>query len=149
VAGRWSFASGARHATWFTANCLLDDGETTRAVAVPATEIELVNTWSVLGLRGTGSHDFMIEDRFVPAARTFSTTDDPREAGPLYRFPFFSVAELSFGAVALGVARRALDEFAALARDKRPLGSPTLLRDDADARARYARAEATVRSSRA
>jgi indole-3-acetate monooxygenase len=155
VSGRWAYASGAHHAAWFTASCIVDDGvpamtPTVRAVAVPANEATIHETWSVTGLRGTGSEDFEIRDRFVPESRTFSVlTDAPVEPGPLYRFPFLSLAELSFAAVSLGIARRALDEFAGLANAKRPMGSDELLAADADVKTRYARAEAAVRSSRA
>lgn len=160
VTGRWAYGSGARHATWFTANCNVVDrngrplttpgGEPlVRAVAVPAGEVVIHDTWAVAGLRGTGSEDFEITDRFVPASRTFSAiADAPREQGPLYRFPFFSIAELSFAAVALGIARHALDEFRAMAQTKRPGGHGALLRDDPDVQIRYARAEAAVRAAR-
>src|SRR5690606_19334432 len=161
VSGRWSYASGARHATWFTANCVVHDpdgrprrtasGEPlVRAVAVPAAEVQIHSTWDVVGLRGTGSEDFEIADRFVPSEHTFSAlADPPVEQGPLYRVPFVSLAELSFAAVALGIARGALEEFRALARTKRPLGATEPLAADPDVRVRYARAEGAVRASRA
>ena len=161
VNGRWRYGSGAHHATWFTANCFVHDehgapeqataGEPLiRAVAVPAAEVTIHRTWLVTGMRGTGSDDFEISDRFVPMDRTFSlAADSAREEGPLYRLPFMSVAELAFGAVSLGIGRRALDEFATLAATKRPTGSTQLLRDDGDIQARYGRAEAAVRAARA
>ena len=155
VDGRWRYGSGARHATWFTANCMIKrdgDEEGTpkqiRAVAVPASEVEIHATWSVTAMRGTGSEDFEITNRFVPARRTFSLAgDEPREDGPLYRLPFLSVAELAFGVVAAGIARGALDWFAALARQKKPTGSDLLLSEDLDVASRYGRAEATVRAA--
>jgi alkylation response protein AidB-like acyl-CoA dehydrogenase len=160
VTGRWSYASGARHATWFTANSVVHDGSgrprtgpdglpLIRAIAVPAGEVVVHDAWAVAGLRGTGSEDFEIADRFVPRERSFSVAETPRETGLLYRFPFFSIAELSFAAVSLGIARLALDEFRALARNKRPAGSAGKLCEDADVQSRYARAEAAVRASRA
>jgi alkylation response protein AidB-like acyl-CoA dehydrogenase len=160
VTGRWSYASGARHATWFTANCAVQsaDGRARkaaggepliRAVAVPAAEVVIHETWAVTGLRGTGSEDFEIADRFVPSDRTFSAlADSPREPGTLYRVPFFSIAELSFASVSLGLARLALDEFHLLAQTKRPAGSSLPLRHDPDVQSSYARAEAVVRASR-
>ncbi|MBN1238742.1 MAG: hypothetical protein JXB36_09575 [Gammaproteobacteria bacterium] len=161
VSGRWAYASGARNATWFTAGCIVQgpDGRARtnaagepliRAVAVPADDVVIYDTWAVAGLRGTGSEDFEIPDRFVPTTHTFSVmTDAPREDGPLYRFPFFSIAELSFAAVSLGIARHALDEFRSMAQTKRPGGTGTLLRDDPDVQSRFAAAEAAVRASRA
>ncbi|GAB4325731.1 MAG: acyl-CoA dehydrogenase family protein [Dehalococcoidia bacterium] len=158
--GTWRFASGAYEATWFTANCVvrrdgnavLDDrGEPLiRAMAFPADEVEVIETWFVTGLRGTGSHDFSVYDAFVPAARTFSVfTGKPREPGPLYRYPFMAIAELSFASVALGIARHALDEAFALAGTKMPSMSPGLMREDPAVQVRFAEAEAIVRSARA
>lgn len=158
VDGRWKYASGAHLATWFTANCVVvgADGEPAdpdgppliRAVAVPAADVRIHRTWSVTGMRGTGSEDFEVAGQFVPERHSFSAvSENPREPGPLYRLPFASVAELSFGTVAAGIGRGALDHFAALARHKKPTGSEHLLREDADAAARYGRAEAAVRAA--
>ena len=121
--GRWNFASGAHHATFFTANCFLegersaDNGERViRAMAFPASEVEIVETWDPAGMRGTGSHDFRVESSLVPLRRSFGVFDDwPYERGPLYRYPFNHHAETSFAAVALGIGRHAIDEFLALA----------------------------------
>lgn len=158
VTGRWCYVSGAHHATWFTANCVVEDptgaesGDrplAVRSVAVPATDVQLHETWSVSAMQGTGSVDFEIADRFVPFAHTFSALDDaPRVSGPLYRVPFYSIAALSFASVSLGIARHALDEFKALAVSKRPMGSDRRLADDPDVQARMARAEAAVGSAR-
>lgn len=158
--GTWRFASGAHQATWFTANCVvrqdsepvLDDrGERLiRAMAFPADEVEILETWAVTGLRGTGSHDFCTYNAFVPVARTFSVfTDAPREPGPLYRYPFTSIAQVSFASVALGIARHAIDEASVLARTKTPTMSAGLMRDDPAVQVRFAEAEALVRSARA
>lgn len=158
VSGRWSYASGAHHATWFTANCSVEgrksaDGSGApliRSIAVPAAAVRIHETWSVTGMRGTGSDDIEIEDIFVPDTHVFSAFDDaPREAGPLYRVPFATIAELAFAAVALGVARNAMHEFRELARNKRPMGATTALLDDTDVQARYAHAEGAVGSARA
>lgn len=118
VSGRWRYASGAHHATWFTANCILQDGReasdapTVRAVALPPPEVEVIETWDVHGLRATGSHDMRVGEAFVPAHRMFDVFGEPREDGPLYRFPFGTIAQCSFASVALGIARHALDVFA-------------------------------------
>ena len=128
--GRWTFASGAHHATWFTANCILegerrsdgDDGPVIRALAFPASEVEIIETWDPVGMRGTGSHDFRVGSSLVPLRRTFGVFDDwSFERGPLYRYPFASIAEMSFGAVGLGIGRHAIDEFLALAGSRRSM----------------------------
>ena len=117
VSGQWMYASGAHHATWFTANCVIRDGHqdtdtpTIRAVALPPEAVEVIDTWHVTGMRATSSHDIRVQDQFVPEHRLFNVFGEPREPGPLYRFPFASIAELSFASVALGIAAHALAVF--------------------------------------
>ena len=128
VRGRWKYASGAHQATWFTASCrvmrkgvqVLDAaGEPLlRAVAVPRESVRIHETWDTLGMRGTGSHDFEM-DCLVPEAHTFDAFGQPSLPGPLYRFPFLSIAEASFASVALGVAAHFLELFRELAATKR------------------------------
>jgi alkylation response protein AidB-like acyl-CoA dehydrogenase len=152
VTGRWAFASGCEHCTWLMGGCLLDDGRAERArlALFPAAEARIIDTWTVAGLRGTGSHDIAVEDLFVPAARTFSlVTDRPRHRGPLYAFPVFGLLALGIAAVALGIARAAVDELVRLAAGKRPSGSGRLLAERAVVQAEVAEAEAVLSSARA
>src|SRR5207249_10049372 len=82
-----------------------------RLMLFPAAAVRISDTWDVAGLRGTGSHDIAVDDCFVPAARSLSLiSDQPRARGPLYAFPVFGLLALGIAAVALGIARRALDE---------------------------------------
>ena len=154
--GRWNFASGAHHATFFTANCFLegerseDNGEPViRAMAFPASEVEVVETWDPAGMRGTGSHDFRVESSLVPYRRSFDVFGDwAFERGPVYRYPFNHHAETSFAAVALGIGRHAIDEFLALAsRPSLYTGDP--LGDRQGARVRLGEAEVLVSAARA
>ncbi len=156
--GHWNFASGAHHATFFTANCILEgerpadggDGPVIRAMAFPASEVEIVENWNPSGMRGTGSHDFRVGSSLVPLRRTFDVFgDQPFENGPLYRYPFNHHAEVSFAAVALGVGRHALDEFLALAASRRSLYTDEPLGDRQGARVRLGEAEALVSAARA
>ncbi|HKT73895.1 MAG TPA: hypothetical protein VJQ47_13470, partial [Steroidobacteraceae bacterium] len=130
VAGRWKYASGAHYATTFTANCVLyRDGQplrgasgepVIRAMSFPTSEVTIVPTWDAGGMRGTGSHDFEVRNSFVAEQRTFSVlADAPREPGVLYRLPFAVLTELPVTAVAVGIARHALEAFAAFAASKR------------------------------
>ena len=156
--GTWRYASGAHHATWFTANCVLQAGDdepkrgatpTIRAMAFPADQVEILDTWDVWGMRGTDSHDFRVRPVRVASTHTFSVfTDSPQELGPLYRFPFVSIAEASFGAVALGVGRHVLDAFVELAREKRSRTAGDFLAEQAAARIRLAEGEAMLRAAR-
>ncbi len=161
ASGRWRFASGAPHATWFTANCVVHadgspmsapgGGPLVRAMAFPADAVEVLHSWDVSGLRATSSHDFAVAETFVPARRTFSVfAGPPRVDAPLYRYPFTGIAQLSFAAVGLGVARHAVDAFTTLAAEQRSTAAGgALLRDVPVARLRLTEAEATLASARA
>lgn len=118
VSGRWPFASGCQHSTWLVAGCLVYDGERSRLhpdgtpetqqYFLPAQDVEILDTWYTTGLRGSGSHDFAINDYFVPAERTFSYQRiEFRRSGALYCFPFNVL--FKFGGPPLGVARAAID----------------------------------------
>jgi alkylation response protein AidB-like acyl-CoA dehydrogenase len=152
ASGHWSYASGAHHATWFTANCVLEgtDPAVIRAMSFPARDVEVVPNWDVLGMRGTGSHDFRADNLLVPAHRTFSVfTDEPPESGPLFRFPFGSIAQVSFGSVALGAAAGALEAFGELAERKLRYGADGTLGTSEAVRIRQAEAQVTLAAARA
>ncbi|WP_329104279.1 acyl-CoA dehydrogenase family protein [Micromonospora sp. NBC_01699] len=129
VRGRWSFASGSRHSTHLVGGCVVvnEAGPVpgpggmpqVRHVIMPAAEVTVHDNWDVVGLAGTGSHDIEAVDLFVPEAYAFSIFGPARLDRPLYRFPVFGLLAFGIGAVALGIARAALDEFARLAGDKR------------------------------
>jgi alkylation response protein AidB-like acyl-CoA dehydrogenase len=162
VSGSWSFASGGRHATWLGAHCpVLDpDGKPVldaegrrveRTMLVRAADVRWSDIWDTVGLRGTASDQFTLDDHFVPEA--FSITRDflheRRESGPLYRMSANTCYQVGFAGVALGIARGALDDFIALARDKVPRGQRYALRDNAVVQSTLAQAEAGVRAARA
>src|SRR2546430_11096814 len=160
VPGRWPFASGCEHCAWLMGGSVVLDGgppgllpsglPATRLMLFPAAQVRIIDTWDVAGLRGTGSHDIAVEDRFVPAARSLSLiTDRPRATGPLYAFPVFGLLALGIAGVALGIARRALDELVALAGGKTPAGSRRLLAERPVIQPEVARAEATLGAARA
>jgi len=160
VRGRWPFASGCEHCTWLMGGCVILDGGRPRLLAsgapdarlvlFPASAARIIDTWNVAGLRGTGSHDIAVEDLFVAATHSFSlVTDRPWAAGPLYAFPVFGLLALGIAAVALGIARAAIDELTRLAREKTPTGSRRRLADRATVQAQVAEAEAGLGAARA
>jgi alkylation response protein AidB-like acyl-CoA dehydrogenase len=122
VTGQWSYASGCQHAHWFIAHCVVDDGRLppVRMMVLPASEVEIKDTWFVSGLSGTGSHDFAVNDVFVPEPRSFVLGGAPCLDGPVHRIPELSFSTLTMGAVAVGIAQGALDEALDLALDKVP-----------------------------
>jgi alkylation response protein AidB-like acyl-CoA dehydrogenase len=156
VSGRWAFCSGITHADLLFAGCFIDsDAPATGERPVPSVaslrkeDLEILDTWHTLGLRGTGSHDAVADEVFVPAARVFSLFDGPLLDRPLYRFPIYGFFALSIAAAALGNARAAIDAFVDLAAGKVGLGSNRTLAERAPTQAATARAEAALGAARA
>jgi alkylation response protein AidB-like acyl-CoA dehydrogenase len=159
VTGRQGFSTGCRHAAWVAAHAQvvengqqrLEDGQPEkRYLFVPVAEAELLDTWHVRGLRGTGTHHFAVNDVFVPTERTvLSVTAPLLETGPLYRIPRTLLFASGDAGVALGVARTCLDTFVELACAKTPRAMEALLRDQPVIQATVGQAEAHLRSGRA
>ncbi|HYE94464.1 MAG TPA: acyl-CoA dehydrogenase family protein [Terriglobales bacterium] len=160
VTGRQGFSTGSRNAAWVAAHAqVIDNGEVRRDEAgdplalylfVPVAEAELLDTWKVRGMRGTGTHHFAVNDVFVPAERTVLSTGAPlREKGPLYQVPRTLCFASGDAAVSLGMARVCLDTFMELAGSKTPRSVPTLLREVPMTQLHVGQAEAALRSGRA
>lgn len=160
VTGRWQWGSGTQNCQWICGGALVMDGDKPRLLEsgdpelhlmiFAADQVEILDTWNPSGLRGTGSHDFQVHDAFVPEGReTILGVTPPRISTPLYRFPFFGLMAVSVCAVALGIARRALDEFVTLAAKKVPAWTQRPLAQRPVIQAHVAEAEAALRSARA
>jgi len=157
--GRWPLASGCMNATWIGGGSFVIENGAPRVVngipdltmcLFPREDVTIHDTWDSAGLRGTGSHDIEVKDIFVPQERTYSLLSaKPYYDGPLYRGNFINVFSPPVAAVALGIARAALDEFVALASGKMPVFTATILRDKPTVQSQFGRAEALVRSARA
>ena len=149
VSGQWSFCSGIQHADWLFAGFVHSSG-VLKVAALPKSSLEVLDTWHTTGLRGTGSHDSVARDVFVPDHRILSVLDGPPVgAGALYRFPVFGFFALSVAAAALGNAFGALDDFVALAVHRSPLGSRRTLAERTSVQAAVAEADASLRAARA
>ncbi len=151
VSGRWPFASGSQHADWFWAQCLVE-GRQGEAIEVLVSRDEYLvdETWNNSGLRGTGSHDVVITDRFVPNDR-ITRTRDVRPVTPtsLTRLPLTSRLAYNKVGVSTGIARGAIDHFVELANERKPrLARGALLRDRPRAQLALANAEARLRGAR-
>jgi alkylation response protein AidB-like acyl-CoA dehydrogenase len=154
VDGRWQWGSGIAHCTTIGGGCVVEgeDGERPSAqfVLFDLEDVDILDTWYVAGLKGTGSTDYEVRGAFVPEGRWFALADaKPEDDGPLYRFSFFGLLALGVSAIALGLARRSIDELVALAATKRPQGSSRPLAERAPVQADVAIAEASLRSARA
>jgi len=111
LTGRWSWASGSRHAEHFVVGALRDKRHV--VCFVPPAAVRVVDNWDTLGLAGTGSHDLVIDDVEVPLDHVTSVFDRPPwTAGALYRVPLFGLLAAGIAGCALGVARGALDTIA-------------------------------------
>ncbi|MCB9598937.1 MAG: acyl-CoA dehydrogenase family protein [Sandaracinus sp.] len=121
VTGRWPFASGCQHATHVMGGAMIarEGRPEMRSMIFGLKDVRVQDTWDVVGLRGTGSHDFEVEDAFVPEARTLSLFGKPRHEGALYRQPLFGALAAGVASVTIGIARGALDALVTLARTKR------------------------------
>jgi len=160
LSGRWAYASGCHNASWIFAGLMVLDGDRPRirpeggpdirVALLPMSDVTILDTWHVSGLRGTGSHDVTVEEVFVPEARTAAILlmGAPRGDGE-YRIPMFTLFGLALAPVALGAARRAIHELIEMAQGKTPLLSGTKLREKPVVQHEIARAEGLVQAARA
>ena len=139
VKGRWNFASGIQNANWLYCTCIEMNGDAPRltAAGAPATARAVgapgrgddVDTWSVMGMRGTGSQDFTVDDVFVPARRSCLSDAPPCETGPLHPRAWYVHIWTPSAANALGIARGAIDSLAEIAQTEASTLATSLLRD--------------------
>jgi len=159
LSGRWVFNSGCPHSRLFCTGYLTYDGPRPRMLdgrpdwrwaVYPAASATIVPAWEgALGLRGSGSHDVVVEDVLVPEGHTVMPFYEPPVVdSALYRVPFFSLLKMMMAAVPLGIARHALDLLAELARTKVRSG-PGPIAEEQDVQIRIGLAEAGLRGARA
>ena len=122
---------------------------TPRVLGMPVGELEIVDTWHTSGLRGTGSHDAVADDVFVPEHRSLSLFDAPTSDAPLYRFPIFGFFALSIAAAALGNARGAIDDLSSWPRTRSGWGRAARSRSAPATQSVVAQREASLRAARA
>lgn len=158
--GRWPFASGCQNASWFVDTALLMEGGHPQmgphgpimlALVYPANEGSIVESWNSLGMRGTGSHELVAEDIFVPARRVAALRpfDEVGSAyqGPLYKLGIIPTI-MGNAVVALGVARAAIDEAVEQSKTRTPAFMQTPPLHSGVVHGQLARAEATLSSAR-
>lgn len=160
VSGRWAFVSGSEHCDWLFGTCLLLDesgqpqqgpaGPRTRSMVFRAEQARILDTWRVLGLRGTGSQDITVEDLLVPEGDSFDLFGGtPSVEQQAYAAPILQFA-LHMGAVAVGIAQGAVDDVLTLARSgKKRLYAVTPLSENPHFHHQLGQAEAAVRAARA
>jgi len=151
VSGRWTFGSGCLHADRLIGGCMLFETGKPRmapsgkpefwAVWLPRDKVQIHDTWYTTGLAGSGSNDYSAQDIVVPRAHSFRVFRAGARVEPLYRYHGFFFANLP--AVALGCARRMIDDFRELALRK--ITPPAVMPLKNEYRAQVALAEASMR----
>jgi alkylation response protein AidB-like acyl-CoA dehydrogenase len=159
VTGQWPFASGCHNAHYFWGQCQIRDEDgnppsdgspALREALLTRDEFEILDTWNVSGMRGSGSHDVATRDVFVPEERmTAVFFDPPREEGTLFRLPPFTRLAYNKIGVSTGIARSAIDRFVTLASTHHRRASGVALQERADVQTAVAEAETRLRSARA
>lgn len=161
VSGRWAFNTGLRHARFSqVVAVVLDEGGAPRTgdsgapewrlAFLPTDRGQVLDTWDSAGLRGTGSHDLVLDGLRVPAELLVNLVDgEPRHDGPLWRFLVFGILNVTLMGFPLGVARRALDDFAELARTKTRGFEQLRVAEDRHVQVQLATAEGGLQSARA
>jgi indole-3-acetate monooxygenase len=161
ASARWDFASGSRQASWLGAHVRVVEADGTqrrkkdgspeiRTILFPMASATMYDVWDVIGLRGTGTDSYSVDNLFIPE-KFAALRDDPtalRENGPLYKLTTNMVFSMGFGATSLGVARAMLDAATDLARGKTPQGLKAM-RDNNAVQGLIGRTEATLRAARA
>lgn len=130
LTGRWPFASGVRHAEWMVAGAKVpakdETEETSLTLVYPVEKGKIHDNWHVMGLEGSGSNDISASELFVPAHFTWETALwEPRRGDAIYRMGRPGFVANEHPAVALGIARRALDEIIDSAPRKKRGNPPT------------------------
>src|ERR1700675_2207008 len=158
---RWDFASGSRQATWLGAHVRIVEhdgtprvkprgGPEVRTILFPVSSATMHDVWDVIGLNGTGTDSYSVDNLFIPE-KFAALRDDPtalREKGPLYRITTYTMYGLGFAAVSLGVARATLDAAIDLARGKASRGIKAMRENNA-VQAAIGRTEGNLRAARA
>jgi indole-3-acetate monooxygenase len=161
ASARWDFASGSRQASWLGAHVQIVEADGSRrlqpngapevrTILFPVSSATMYDVWDVIGLRGTGTDSYSVENLFIPE-KFAALRDQPaalREKGPLYKLPTNLVFGLGFAAVSLGVARAMLDATISLARGKSSSGLKAM-RENHAVHTLLGRTEGDLRAARA
>ncbi len=158
LTGRWSLVSGCELASWIPlmapvfegdAPRLLDGGRPDlRMFFVPKGDYEILDTWYTGGLRGSGSHDVVVDDVWIPERRSCSPLAKPQLDGPLFRFPFAPLLAPGCASICLGVASSALETLVELAADRPQVDPGPPMRERPAVQVAIADAQSQIESAR-
>lgn len=148
LSGQWPFGTGSYDHKWVMATGIIFDGERPRmgpggipemrVALMPAKEVRFLDTWHSVGMCGTSSHDFVVDDVFVSEDHCASLFGANNLDSTVYRLPFRILASTQHTSVSVGIALGAMDDLAKLAQTKRPAFRPNMrLIEDPAFRVRY------------
>ena len=161
LTGNWGFGSGSRHTTWIGAHSAVQNEDGTPHIRYGRPDVRsflflkekarVVDDWQVLGLRGTGSDSYSVEDLFIPDehAPCRDAPDERRETGPLYVLVSNLLYATGFCGVALGVGRRLLETYVTLARGKQSRAAVNAMANNHAIQKEVAQLEAKISAARA
>ncbi len=143
LSGRWSFSSGCEHCQWVFLGAVIptEDApwsmENYSTFLLPRGDYTIVENWDVVGLQGTGSHDIVVDDVFVPEHRVHRMREDRsgdkhRNKAPLYRLPFMQVFSRAVCNASLGAVEGVLENYIEVAKTR--VAGPVPMRDDPSAK---------------
>ena len=156
LSGRWSFSSGSQHCKWAFLGAVVPTPEAPfdmanyRTFLVPISDYQIVDNWDVVGLQGTGSHDIVVEDVFVPEHRTHKSMDgflcnnpgNVVNTAPLYHMPFMQVFVRAVCTATLGACEGALEAFIEVAKTRQ--AGPVKMKNDPFARQLAAEVKSSI-----
>lgn len=151
ISGKWRFASGSHHATWLGAHMRVAGTNTVRTMLFPKSSAAMNDIWHTIGLRGTASDEYVVEDLFIPQSKSIlrDTAAERKVDTALYRFTSNQLYSCGFAGVGLGIARATIKVFLDLPREKVSRGASRPLRENNVVQSQLAQSEARLRSARA
>jgi 3-hydroxy-9,10-secoandrosta-1,3,5(10)-triene-9,17-dione monooxygenase len=153
LSGRWSFSSGCEHCQWVFLGAVIptEDApwsmENYSTFLLPRGDYTIEENWDVVGLQGTGSHDIVVQNVFVPEHRVHRMREDRggdkhRTKAPLYRLPFMQVFSRAVCNASLGAVEGVLENYIEVAKTR--VAGPVPMRDDPGAKKVAADAKAAI-----
>lgn len=148
VNGLWKFASGCMGADLLGVGIGAGEGGKPLTAVLKPKDVDIVENWEVIGMRGTGSHDLRVKDAIVSDEWTFVRGGVPSIEEPIYQYPSIAYAAQVLAVVNLGIARAALDEVSQMAGNRAGITGAPKMAERAYLRISLAKAEASLRSAR-
>jgi alkylation response protein AidB-like acyl-CoA dehydrogenase len=160
INGQWGFASGSGHSEWFQVGVMVMDGDRPamradgspdwRFAYLPSSDVEILDTWDTIGLRGTGSNDVVVQGALIgPERLAMPMFDAPQAVDPVFQLGFWGLLPLLMAPFVLGVARRSLDELEVALAAENPRPGRATLKEDPQVHHELGRARASLVAARA